>query len=73
MSDDNYKPQHAAPIEWDRNRKATERAKRYHGRHRANPPEPIATRFTGHGIGHDLPADVRLLPLTGPQSPGEAW
>lgn len=36
--------------------------------------ELVRTVATGHGIGHGTyRPDVRLLPLVGPQSPGEAW
>lgn len=66
-----YKPRHAADYNARAARAATELAEVYQPK-RAAPeqPEYQPRRVTPGGMNRN---DVRLLPLTGPQSPGEAW
>ena len=65
MNDDNYQPKHGGGGYFQ-----GDTAPNYQPRHASG---LVRVTVGAHGIDRGYREDVRLLPLTGPQSPGGAW
>lgn len=67
-----YKPRHAADYDARAARAATELSNGYEARHGTPGDFDYQPKHAPRDAGMNR-HDVRLLPLVGPQSPGEAW